>query len=101
MDSGKMPSPEELEKMLEKAKEDAKAAWEKLTPEERAQAELRAKRMMEEDRASMQALLDQAAEVAAGTSPKAKAAAKFCTNCGAPLSGGNFCPNCGSPVERA
>ena len=90
------PNREELAAMLEKAQKDYLAAMEKLTPEERAQAEARAKQMIEEDRASMQALLDEAAKAAAGTLPKA--APKFCTNCGAPAGGGKFCTNCGSPL---
>jgi len=99
MENMKNPSPEELAKMLEKAKRDAQAAFEKLTPEEREQAMRRAQKMMEEDKASMQALLDQAAKVAAGASSGPKAAPKFCTNCGAPVSGGKFCASCGSPLN--
>lgn len=89
-------SREELQKALEKAKKDYEEAMAKLTPEERAQAELRAQKMIEEDQARMQALVDDAAKIAGGF--PAKAAPKFCTNCGAPVSGGKFCTNCGSPL---
>ena len=89
-------SQEELEKMLEKAKKDMQAALDKMTPEEREQAELKAQKLIEEDQASMQKLIDDAASALAGTSPKKMP--KFCTNCGAPVSGGKFCSNCGSPL---
>ena len=68
----------------------------KMTPEERAQAEARAKKAVEEDEAARKALLDSAAAVLGGDAPKPKP--KFCTNCGAPVSGGKFCTNCGSPL---
>ena len=90
------PSREELEKLLEKAQKDYQEALEKLTPEERAQAELRAKKLVEEDQARLQALVDDAAKAAAAIPAKPKP--KFCTNCGAPVSGGKFCTNCGSPL---
>ncbi len=99
MENKTVPSPEELQKLLEKAQREVQAALEKMTPEERAQAELNAKKRMEEDRASMQALVDEAAAVAAGSIPKT--AAKFCPNCGAPVSGGKFCANCGKPLPGA
>ena len=42
MDNKMNPSPEELEKLLAKAKADLQAKLDKMTPEERAQAQLRA-----------------------------------------------------------
>ncbi len=98
MENMKTPSPEELQKLLEKAQREAREAMEKLSPEERAQAEARAKQMMEEDRASMQALMDEAARVAAGVTPRAKTTPKFCPHCGTPVSGGKFCTNCGGSL---
>ena len=98
MENVSVPSPEEMQKLIEKAQQEVQAALAKMTPEERAQAESRAQKLMEEDRASMQRLMDEAAKVAAGDIPKAKAAPKFCTNCGAPVSGGKFCTSCGSPL---
>ena len=91
-------SQEELEKLLEKAKKDAQAILDKMTPEEREQAEINAKKLIEEDKASMQKLIDEAAAVAAGNFPNAKEKPKFCSNCGAPVNGGKFCTYCGSPL---
>ena len=97
MEPNIMPTQEEIQQMLEKAQRDWQAALEKMTQEERAQAKQRAQKMVEEDNARMQALLDNAASVAAGIPSKAKP--RFCTNCGAPVSGGKFCTNCGSPLQ--
>ena len=95
MDSRTMPSPEELEKMLEKAKKEAEAALAKLTPEQRAEAEMRAKKLMEEDAAAMRALVESASKLSAGAAPKA---ARECPHCLAPVSG-RVCEYCGSPLE--
>ncbi len=95
MDSRTMPSPEELEKMLEKAKKEAEAALAKLTPEQRAEAEIRAKKLMEEDAAAMRELVESASKLSAGAAPKA---ARECPHCLAPVSG-RVCEYCGSPLE--
>lgn len=95
MDSRTMPSPEELEKMLEKAKKEAEAALAKLTPEQRAEAEMRAKKLIEEDAAAMRALVESASKLSAGAAPKA---ARECPHCLAPVSG-RACEYCGSPLE--
>ena len=95
MENMVVPNQEELKKMLEKAKRELQAALDKMTPEERAQAEMKARKMIEEDKASMQALMDSAAAVA-GSVPKASDAC--CPACGAPVSGGKFCEYCGSPL---
>ena len=97
MESIPIPSREELEEMLEKAKRDLQEALDKMTPEERAQAEMRAQKMIEEDRAAKQALLEQGAKIAAAIPEKPRP--KFCTNCGAPAGSGKFCTNCGSPLQ--
>ena len=89
------PSREELERMLEKAKRDLQAKLDQMTPEEREKANLAAKKRIEEDQASMQKLLDDAERIAGGA---AKAAPKFCGNCGAPTNGGKFCAYCGTPL---
>ena len=94
------PSREELEKALEKAKRDAQELWEKLTPEERERAAAATRSRIAEDQASMQKLLEDARAVAAGAAPQERRAPKFCTNCGAPVSGGKFCRNCGSPLGQ-
>ena len=95
MDSRTMPSPEELEKMLEKAKKEAEAALAKLSPEQRAEAEMRAKKLIEEDAAAMRALVESASKLSAGAAPKA---ARECPHCLAPVSG-RVCEYCGSPLE--
>lgn len=91
-------TPEELEQMLEKAKRDAQAALDRMTPEERAQAEAKAQKLIEEDRAAMQKLIDDAAKVAAGDLPGKKEKPKFCPACGAEAGDGRFCEYCGSPL---
>ena len=94
-------SREELQLLIEKMERDKQAMLEKMTPEEREAAEQRAKRAIEEDNARMQKLIDDAAAVSAGVTPKATAAPKFCENCGAPAEGGKFCSFCGSPLTHA
>ena len=87
---------EELMELLEKAKREAQERLDKMTPEERQKAEEKAKARIEEDRKSMQELIDAASRAAASSEDKPRP--KFCTNCGAPDSGGRFCSNCGSPL---
>ena len=91
-------SREELEKALEKAKQDAQAMLDQMTPEERAQAMRKAEQRIEEDSAAMRKLIDDAKAVAAGAAPVETAKPKFSANCGAPALGGKFCTNCGSPL---
>ena len=90
------PTPEEMKKLLEKAQRELQEKLDKMTPEERAQWEQNAQRIIEADRISMEEQIEQARKVAAGFSSKARP--KFCTNCGAPLGSGKFCSNCGSPI---
>ena len=97
MDTPKSYTPEELQKMIEKAQADLQAQLDKMTPEERAQAERRAKQLIAEDAASMQKMIDEAAAVAGGM--PVKEAPKFCTNCGAPAGNGRFCAYCGSALS--
>ena len=92
MDGMKTPTPEELREMLEKAQKEAEAALAKLSPEERAAAEKRAKEMMEKDEAEMRALLEQAGKLAG--SPKAAE----CPHCGAPAGRGGVCEYCGGAL---
>lgn len=89
-------TPEELEELLKKAQEEAEAALDKLTPEERRQAEIDGKKLMEEDMAAKQKILDEAAKFVEEHSEKKSEGPKFCTNCGARIRGGKFCENCGS-----
>ncbi len=95
MDNTSMPSREEMEKLIEKAKRDLEETLAKMTPEEREQAEMRAKKMIAEDEAARQKLLDDAAALI-GFTPKQTP--KFCEHCGAPAEGGKFCEYCGSAL---
>ena len=94
-------SREELEKLIEKMEKDKQAMLERMTPEEREAAELKAKKAIEEDRARMQKLTDDAAAAIAGIKPKDTKAPGFCPGCGAPAEGGKFCSHCGSPLTAA
>ena len=89
-------TPEELQKLLEKAQADLQAQLDKMTPEERALAQMNADKLIAEDQAAMQKMLDEAAAVAAGN-PLTKTP-KYCPNCGAPVTGGKFCAYCGSAL---
>ena len=92
----KEPTQEELEELVKKAQRELQERLDKMTPEERAQAEIKAQKMIEEDQASMQRMLDTAAKISERSSVKKPP--KFCSNCGAPVSGGKFCAYCGSPL---
>ena len=96
MDNFREPSREELEAALEKAKRDYQEIIEKMTPEERAEAERKAAQAIAEDEAKMQKLLDDCAKIMGKTAPAQKA--NFCSNCGAPAGEGNFCSYCGKPL---
>ena len=92
------PSPEELEKLIKKAQEDLQAALEKMTPEERMQAEQKAKELIEADKASMQKMIDDAQKALSDSSSEKKEKPNFCPNCGAAAEDGKFCTYCGSPL---
>ena len=68
-------SPEDQQQKIKEMREESQALLDKLTPEEREIAE----EMLAESRIE-------------------KPRQKFCTNCGAPVSGGKFCTNCGHPL---
>lgn len=89
-------SSEEMQKMIEKAQKDLEEALSKMTPEERAAAEARAQKLIEEDKIKTQQIIDEAKAVMAQTE---KPAPKFCPNCGAAVDGGNFCSFCGSKLR--
>ena len=97
MDTNVNMTPEEMQQALEKAKRELQATLDKMTPEERAQAEMNAQKAIAEDHASMQALLDEAAKAAGGEIAQPRP--KFCGNCGAPAGSGMFCSYCGSPLN--
>ena len=88
--------PEEMEKLLEKAKKELEEKLAQMTPEERAQAERKAQQRIQEDQAATQKLLDDAAGLLSASAPKA--APRFCGCCGAPAGGGKFCEYCGMPL---
>ena len=94
-------SQEELKRMLEKAERELQEKLAKMSPEERAAAELKAKQLIEKDAADMRKLMEDAAAVAAGVQPKETKAPEFCPNCGAPVEGGKFCAYGGSPLTPA
>ena len=98
MDNKKDYTPEEMQKLIDKAKKDLEETLSKMTPEERAEAERKAKQMIEEDNRKMQELLESVAAISGGSSPSEKARPKFCSNCGAPAGEGKFCEHCGSPL---
>lgn len=89
-------SQEEMQKMIEKAQKDLEETLAKMTPEERAAAEARAQKLIEEDAIKMQQIIDEAKAVMSQTE---KEAPKFCPNCGAKTDGGNFCSFCGSKLK--
>ena len=90
-------SREELEKLIEKMEKEKQAMLEKMTPEEREAAELKAKKLIEEDKANMQQLIEDATAVLGGL-PAEEKKTPVCPNCGAPAEGGKFCAFCGSPL---
>ena len=96
MENNTYPSREEMEKLLEKAKRDLQATLDRMTPEEREQAEIKARKAIEEDEAETNRIMAEAAALMTGSS--SKPAPKFCGSCGAPTSGEKFCGNCGAPL---
>ena len=98
MDTNMNYTPEELQAILEKAQKELQEKLDSMTPEEREQAQLRAQQAIEDDAASMQKLIDEAAKVAAGDIPTQKP--KFCPNCGAPAGEGKFCAFCGGALQN-
>ncbi len=93
-------TPEELQAILEKAQKELQEKLDSMTPEEREQAQLRAQQAIEDDAASMQKLIADAAKVAAGNIPTQKPKPKFCPNCGAQAGDGNFCQFCGGSLQN-
>jgi vacuolar-type H+-ATPase subunit H len=115
-------SPQDQMKMMEEANRQAQESLSQLSAEQRRQAEEQAKKIMEQQAADMQKIMEQINQMkgaAAGTTAAAGAAAagaatttsafkpaqpaqpmvkKFCSNCGAPRGNGKFCPRCGKPL---
>ena len=109
-------TPQEQMKIMEEANRQAQESLSQLSAEQRRQAEEQAKKIMEQQAADMQKIMEQinqmkgaaagttaAAGVAAATTtsafkPAQPMAKKFCSNCGAPRGNGKFCPKCGKPL---
>ena len=94
MEQNLNPSREELEELLEKAKRDLQEKLDRMTPEERELAMQKAQKLIDEDAAAMQKLIEDGNRVAAGIQPQQPQ--KNCPYCGGPISGGKFCTWCGS-----
>ena len=113
------------EKSMQRINDVSKAqSFAAMSPQEqmRRQAEEQAKKIMEQQAADMQKIMEQINQMkgaAAGTTAAAGVAAagaatttsafkpaqpaqpmvkKFCSNCGAPRGNGKFCPRCGKPL---
>lgn len=107
-------TPQEQMKAMEEANKRAQESLSQLSAEQRRQAEEQAKKIMEQQAAEMQKIMEQinqmkgaaaettvAAGVAATTSafkPAQPAVKRFCSNCGAPRGNGKFCSKCGKPL---
>ena len=115
-------SPQDQMKIMEEANRQAQESLSQLSAEQRRQAEEQAKKIMEQQAADMQKIMEQINQMkgaAAGTTAAAGVAAagaatttsafkpaqpaqpmvkKFCSNCGAPRGNGKFCPRCGKPL---
>ncbi len=93
-------TPEELAKIQEEALKKAQETWNKLTPEEQAKASENAQRMLEEEMRKHQEMMDTVNRLIAEKKEKENTSKpKFCSNCGAPVSGGKFCGNCGNALN--
>lgn len=102
-------SPQEQMKIMEEANRQAQESLSQLSAEQRRQAEEQAKKIMEQQAADMQKIMEQINQMkgaATGSTAAATAAIasaeppkkKFCSNCGAPRGNGRFCPRCGKPL---
>ena len=102
-------TPQEQMKIMEEANRQAQESLSQLSAEQRRQAEEQAKKIMEQQAADMQKIMEQINQMkgaATGSTAVATAAIasaeppkkKFCSNCGAPRGNGKFCPRCGKPL---
>ena len=116
-------SPQDQMKMMEDANKRAQQELSQLSAEQRRQAEDQAKKILEQQAADIQKIMEQINQMkgaaegttdVAGATAVAGAAAivsafkpaqpaqpmvkKFCSNCGAPRGNGKFCPRCGKPL---
>ena len=102
-------TPQDQMKIMEEANRQAQESLSQLSAEQRRQAEEQAKKIMEQQAADMQKIMEQINQMkgaATGSTAVATAAIasaeppkkKFCSNCGAPRGNGKFCPRCGKPL---
>ena len=102
-------TPQDQMKIMEEANRQAQESLSQLSAEQRRQAEEQAKKIMEQQAADMQKIMEQINQMkgaATGSAAVATAAIasaeppkkKFCSNCGAPRGNGRFCPRCGKPL---
>lgn len=102
-------TPQDQMKIMEEANRQAQESLSQLSAEQRRQAEEQAKKIMEQQAADMQKIMEQINQMkGAATGSTAAATAviasaeppkkKFCSNCGAPRGNGRFCPRCGKPL---
>lgn len=102
-------TPQDQMKIMEEANRKAQQELSQLSAEQRRQAEEQAKKIMEQQAADMQKIMEQINQMkgaATGSTAAATAAIasaeppkkKFCSNCGAPRGNGRFCPRCGKPL---
>lgn len=102
-------TPQDQMKAMEEANRQAQESLSQLSAEQRRQAEEQAKKIMEQQAADMQKIMEQINQMkgaATGSTAAATAAIasaeppkkKFCSNCGAPRGNGRFCPRCGKPL---
>lgn len=102
-------TPQDQMKIMEEANRQAQESLSQLSAEQRRQAEEQAKKIMEQQAADMQKIMEQINQMkgaATGSTAAATAAIasaeppkkKFCSNCGAPRGNGRFCPRCGKPL---
>ena len=78
-------TPEELAKKQPEAIKAAQETLDRLTPEERAKAEVEGQKLMEQMAAEHQRKMDLIAQDIAKITAKEAAGPRFCTNCGNPL----------------
>ena len=108
-------TPQDQMKIMEEANRQAQESLSQLSAEQRRQAEEQAKKIMEQQAADMQKIMEQinqmknaatgstaaaAATIAAAQpgQPAQPTAKRFCSNCGAPRGNGKFCARCGNPL---
>ena len=91
-------SPEEMQKEIERLQKEIEANLSQMTPEERAKAEAAAQKMIEDDEAERQAMLEKAKNILSDEGTAKSESKKFCPSCGAPAGNGSICEYCRNPL---